>query len=119
MLSLISRFLVPPYRRKGPPAKTVAIVVPLSFRPDLTPDEQISMRHLQHYFGDYDKYLIAPRGLTIPKIEGFRIKRFSRKYFGSGKAHNRLTYARSFYKAFQEYEFIFFYHLDSLAFSDQ
>jgi hypothetical protein len=119
MLRFISRLLVRPYRRKKPPSKTVAIVVPVSLRPELSPDEQTSMRHLLHYFPHYDKYLIAPRGLTMSSFDQFRIKRFSRKYFGSGKAHNRLTYARSFYRAFQDYEFIFFYHLDSLAFSDQ
>ncbi|MEY2539371.1 MAG: hypothetical protein QOG67_3111 [Verrucomicrobiota bacterium] len=118
MLRFLSSLLVGPYRRKKPPSKTVAIVVPLSLRPELTPDEQVSMQHLLHFFGAYDKYLIAPRGLAVP-YRGFGIKRFSRKYFGCGTAHNRLTYARSFYRAFQDYEFIFFYHLDSLAFSDQ
>ena len=117
-MRILSQLLIPPYRRKKPPAKEVAIVVPLSLRPELTPDEQISMRHLLHYFGEYDKYLIAPRGMAVPH-EGFRVKRFPRKYFGCGTAHNRLTYALSFYKAFEEYEFIFFYHLDSLAFSNQ
>jgi hypothetical protein len=118
MLRFLTRLLVPPYEPKAPPPKMVAIVVPLSLRAELSADEQISMRHLTHYFGKYDKYLIAPRGLPI-HFEGFQVKRFSRKFFGSGVAHNRLTYARQFYKAFKDYKFIFFYHLDSLAFSDQ
>lgn len=42
------------------PTKLVAIVVPLSKRPTLTPDEQISLRHATHYFSRYDKYLVAP-----------------------------------------------------------
>ena len=114
----VTRLLVPPYRQKEPPSKMVAIVVPLSLRTDLTPEEQISMRHLLHYFGKYDKYLIAPKGLPV-HFDGFKVKRFARKFFGSSIAHNRLTYARVFYRAFKDYKFIFFYHLDSLAFSDQ
>jgi hypothetical protein len=113
-----TRLLVPPYKQKRPASKLVAIVVPLSLRSELTSDEQISMRHLLHFLGDYDKYLIAPRGLRV-QSDGFRVKRFSRKFFGSSVAHNRLTYARSFYQAFADYKFIFFYHLDSLVFSNQ
>ena len=106
------------YEPKRPASKLVAIVVPLSLRTDLTDDERISMRHLLHHFGQYDKFLIAPKGQPV-HFQGFQVKYFSRKYFGSGVAHNRLTYAPQFYKAFQDYRFIFFYHLDSLAFSDQ
>src|SRR4051794_31421167 len=99
MLRLLPRLIVRPYRRKRPPTKKVAIVIPLSLRANLTPDEQISMRHLCRFFPNYDKYLIAPRGLRI-EFEGFRVKRFAKKYFGSGVAHNRLTYARHFYRTF-------------------
>ncbi|MGN6552391.1 MAG: DUF5672 family protein, partial [Verrucomicrobiota bacterium] len=51
-------------------------------------------------------------------FDGFRVKRFSTKFFGSAAAHNHLTYAPLFYKAFADYEYIFFYHLDSLVFRD-
>jgi hypothetical protein len=118
MLRFLTSCLVRPYHQKRPPSKMVAIVTPLSIRTDLTSDEEISMRHLLHFFRKYDKYVIAPRGLPV-HFDGFHIKRFSRKFFGSGVAHNRLTYARQFYNAFKDYKFIFFYHLDSLAFSDQ
>jgi hypothetical protein len=118
MSAFVVRLLVPPYEPKEPPSKTVAIVVPISTRAHLTSDEEISMRHLRHFFGRYEKYIIAPRGLPV-QFDGFQIKRFPRKFFGSLVAHNRLTYSLSFYKAFKDYRFIFFYHLDSLAFSDQ
>jgi hypothetical protein len=86
----VTRLLVPSYRQKAPPSKMVAIVVPLSLRAELTPEEQISMRHLLHYFGKYDKFLIAPKGLPV-HFDGFKVKRFARKFFGSSIAHNRLT----------------------------
>ncbi len=117
-LRLINKLFLRPYRPKEPPSKTVAIVVPLSSRPELTPDEKISLRHLQHYLGDYDKYLIVPRGSSI-EIEGCKRMPFSRKYFGSPAAHVRLLFDPRFYRKFADYRYIFFYHLDAVAFSDQ
>src|SRR5205823_4073116 len=84
----------------------------------LSDDEKISMRHLCRFFANYDKFLIAPKGLPV-HFEGFEVKEFPKKFFGSAAAYNRLTYALFFYRAFENYEFVFFYHLDSLAFSDQ
>ena len=53
------------------------------------------------------------------RLEGFRIKSFPGKFFGSPIANNRLMYAPLFFKAFEDYRYIFIYHLDSLVFSDQ
>lgn len=114
----ITRLLARPYKPGPPPPKDVAIVVPLSTRAHLLPDEEISLRHLNHYLGRYDKYVVAPRGLQLD-FEGFGVKRFSRKFFGSVSAHNHLLHTKAFYRGFREYRFIFFYHLDSLVFSDQ
>ncbi len=100
------------------PTKLVAIVVPLSKRPTLTPDEQISLRHATHYFSRYDKYLVAPAGAT-PERPGFRVKFFPTKFFGSIAAHARMITAPLFYKTFSDYKYILMYHLDSLALSDQ
>src|SRR5690606_7208876 len=43
------------------PQKLVAVVVPASDRAELTADEEISLRHLLHFLGDYDRYLVLPR----------------------------------------------------------
>jgi hypothetical protein len=96
----------------------VAVVVPLSDRPHLTPDELISLRHLMHFLGDYPKYLVAPVGLDM-RIPGFATKRFSPQYFGSAKAYTRLVLSREFFASFTAYEYILIYHLDALVFSDQ
>jgi hypothetical protein len=96
----------------------VAILIPLSTRTGFTPEERISLRHLVHFLGRYEKYLIAPRGMRI-ELEGFRVKHFSRKYFGSAVAHNHLLFNPLFYRSFGDYEYVFLYHLDSLAFADQ
>jgi hypothetical protein len=102
----------------GKPMKTVAIAVPLSMQPHLTPEETISLRHLEHFLGKYDRYLIASKSVDT-SLPGFGIKRFSEKFFGSREAHNNLLLSSQFYQAFQEYQYLLIYHLDALVFSDQ
>lgn len=99
-------------------SKLVAIVVPMSNRAELTPDEEISFRHLLHFLGGYDKYLVVPRTLQV-NFPGFGIKRFDNKFFGSAAAHSKLLLSSTFYKSFVDYRYILIYHLDSLVFSDQ
>src|SRR5215208_2819802 len=89
LLHAVTRLLVRPYRQKHPPSKSVAIVVLLSPRPTLTSDEQISLRHLVYYLGKYDKYLVGPPQSPL-RINGFRVKTFPGKYFGSVAAANQL-----------------------------
>ena len=103
---------------KKKPQKLVAVVVPLSNRKELTSDEEISLRHLLHYLGKYDKYFVMPKSLRF-EYPGFGIKRFNNKYFGSVEVHNKLVLSGKFYKAFNDYKYILIYHLDSLVFSDQ
>ena len=100
------------------PSSAVAVVVPLPPRLELLPDEEISARHLLHFLGKYDKYLIVPDHSPFRR-EGFWTLEFPAKFFGSLAAHNHLLYWPAFYRAFDRYEFILIYHLDSLVFSDQ
>jgi hypothetical protein len=102
-------------RRPGDP--TVAVVVPLSNRPWMSPDEETSMRQLEHFLGGYDRYLVAPSGIPVRR-SGFETMALPRKFFGSAVAHNHLLIWPPFYRAFAEYEYILMYHLDSLVFSD-
>lgn len=118
MLRAITRLIARPYVQKRPPSKDVAIVVPLSTRPTLTEEEKISVRHLNHYLGKYDKYLAGPPSSPI-RLEGFKIQTFPAKFFGTAIANNHLTYAPLFFKAFEDYRYILVYHFDSLVFSDQ
>jgi len=98
--------------------KTVAVVVTLSDREELTADEKISLRHVTHYLGHYDKYAVAPDGSTaVPR--GFIAKRFARRFFGSALAHGRMMLSEEFYSSFREYDYVLLHHLDALALSDQ
>ena len=104
--------------RQASSSPNVAIVVPLPLRTELLPEEEVSMRHLRHYLGAYDKYLVAPPGHVVAR-DGFQMVTFPRVFFGSVAAHNRLLLSPSFYRAFRRYEYILIHHLDSLVFSDQ
>ena len=100
------------------PSKEVAVVVPLSSRPGFTEDEEIGLRHLRHYLGAYDRYMIAPRGMQV-EAPDFRVVHVSPRYFGSVEAHTRMLMSPRFYERFRDYRYILFHHLDAIVFSDQ
>lgn len=102
-----------------PQTKMVAVVVPLPTGRDLTTDERVSLRQIEHYLGGHDRYFLAPEGASVHSAPGFRVKRFPATYFGSAEAHNRLLLTRRFYQAFGDYRFILICHLDALVLSDQ
>jgi hypothetical protein len=106
-----------PFERCAP-SKTVAIVVPVSDREQLTQDEQISLRHLWRYLAPYDKFLIAPKGRNL-RFDGMQTIGFSRKYFGSPHAHNQLLYMTRFWEKFRDYKYVLMYQLDALVFRDE
>ena len=95
----------------------VAVVVP-AYKTYLTPDEEISLRHLRHFLGGYDKYLVGPRSLDFA-LSDFQIRRFKDKYFASVLDYNKLVLSPHFYKTFLDYKYILVYQLDALVFSDQ
>jgi hypothetical protein len=94
--------------------KLVAVVTPVPRLP-LTAEEQISMRHLQYYLQKYDRYIIAPRGLSVD-FPGFKVSHFPKSYFRTPKGYNLLMLSTDFYRRFIEYEFILIYQLDCLVF---
>jgi hypothetical protein len=114
----ITRLFVKPFKRSKPPGKKVAILVPMSSRTELTEEETISMRQLLHHLGAHDKFLLAPEGVSFD-FEGFETRCYPHRFFGSGAAHGKLLGTLGFYRGFLDYDYVFFYHLDSLAFSDQ
>lgn len=98
--------------------RRVAVTVPLNSHPELTPDEEISLRHLRHHLGRYDRFVIAPRSMDVPH-DDFQVVRFDDRYFGSANAQTRLMMRPEYYETFSDYDFILTYQLDALALSDQ
>ena len=119
MSTLFQNFRFQPFSVLRKPSKQVAVVVPLSTHPDLTPDEETSLRHLRHHLGDYDKFMVLPESLPDVAHDGFTMLPFDNSFFGSIHAHNNLLVSPEFYKTFADYEYILIYHLDALVLSDQ
>ena len=97
--------------------KEVAVCIP-THKSELSADEQISVRHLEHYLGDYDKFLVIPDNLDV-SVPGCRPIRFDPAYFTSVQAYSRLCLSEEFYRAFEGYRYILCYQLDCLVFSDR
>ena len=97
--------------------KPVAIVTTI-YKPNLSEDEQISIRHLNHHLGKYDKFALVPErsGLSLP---GFQSIEFPAKYFTSAKANADLLFSFKFHETFRNYKYIMIYETDCLVFSDE
>jgi hypothetical protein len=95
----------------------VIILIPTSGK-NLEEEEKISLSQLRYYLGEYETCLLVPN-MNNKELAGYKMKKYSKQYFGSSSRHAKLLYNYNFYKEFKEYEFILFYHLDSLVFSDQ
>jgi hypothetical protein len=100
------------------PRKEVAVAVFLSSVPGLTPDEEISLRHADHFLGAYDRWLIAPPGLPAER-PGYRVRRFPARFFGSMQSHARLLLSTRFYEAFADYRYVLVHHTDALVLADR
>src|SRR5450755_6762 len=99
------------YTKKGNRGtRLVAIVTPL-YRFPLTPDEEISIRHLRHYLGRFDRYAIGPKTLP-PDLADFRLKRFPQRFFKNILSYSNLLVTKEFYRAFADYEYILIYQTD-------
>ncbi len=97
--------------------RDVAVVVPM-YKERLSPEERISLKHLDRFLGPYDRYIVAPAWLN-PAREGFRVLHFPNRHFRSLMAYSQLMLMDKLYAAFQDYEYILIYHTDALVFSDQ
>jgi Protein of unknown function (DUF5672) len=95
--------------------RLVAIVTPL-YRFPLTTDEEISIRHLRHYLGRFDRYVIGPKMLP-PEFADFSLKRFPQRFFESVLSYSKLLVAKEFYRAFADYQYVLIYQTDCLVFS--
>ena len=93
----------------------IATVTPV-YRKALTPDEQISLHHLQHFLSQYENIAIVPDGLCVT-LPGFHLKRFPPQCFESVATYSRLLLTPTFYQTLSDYDYILIYQLDSLVFS--
>lgn len=100
--------------------KKVAIIIP-NYRKKLTRDEKISVKHLNKYLNNYDKFLVLPE--SIPNVSlnlsRLKIEHFPSYFFQSLGKYSELMNSEEFYERFNKYEYILIYQLDALVFSDK
>lgn len=102
---------------KREPFDVVAVIIP-TYKERLSPEEEVSFRHLKHWLGEYDKYLVIPEGLKI-NIEDFSVIQFGTYFFTSIASYSKLLLSTHFYESFSKYKYILIYQLDCLVFSNQ
>jgi hypothetical protein len=117
MKSMMTRYFEKRAAAVRKPVKQVAIMVPLP-SPNLSVDDEISIRHLRKHLGAYEKFLLVPQGMSV-KMDGFSVLELERRHFGSAANHNRMLYRTDFWENFADFEYVLMYHLDALVFSDQ
>lgn len=93
----------------------IAILIPL-YRNEITPSEQISLHHLNHFLSVYPLIVIKPRGLE-KTLQGCETINFPDHYFSSIDAYSNLLLSPLFYETFSAFEYILIYQLDCLVFS--
>jgi hypothetical protein len=96
---------------------SVAVVVP-QYKPELTADEAICVRHVRRHLGGYDRFVVAPECLE-ETLEGFEVIRFPDRFFTSAGAFATLQLRARFYRAFAAFEHILIVQLDALVLSDR
>lgn len=89
-----------------------AVVVP-AYREHLSDDEELALKHLDHFLPEADKYLVMPETLDFGR-DGYREARFAPVFFRGIPGYNRLMLSRDFYARFEKYEFILINQLDAL-----
>jgi len=99
----------------------VAVVIPAYYKSSFSPEELISLKHLNKHLVKYDKFYIVPSNTNTTKLKqkGFRFIKFPKHYFPSAKTYNKLLLGKNFYHTFLHYRFILIYQLDALVFSNK
>jgi hypothetical protein len=96
---------------------SVVVVVP-RYTSSLKEEERISLKHLHHYLGHYNKYYACPSSLQLADPD-LPLQHFDDSYFQDIAGYNRLMLSPTFYQTFAAWDYILIYQLDCLVFSDQ
>src|SRR5664280_3798193 len=94
---------------------SLAVVVPV-YRTHLSDDERVSLRHVEHFLPEADKFLVMPGTLDFHR-SGYRKACFAPALFDGIAGYNCLMLSREFYARFDEYEFILIHQLDAIILS--
>lgn len=104
----------------------ILVVIPV-FKPQMTLNEEISLRQCCQVFSNYTFTLVVPDDLDVGEyvVEfrsfeiNYKVQRFHNNYFKNISGYNRLLLSVEFYQRFQSYKYILIYQLDAYVFSDE
>jgi len=100
-------------------SEQVAVIIPV-YQSELNPDEEISLRQVNHFLGDIPQKIIAPEDLQLPDaFSDSDVIRFEKRHFASTDGYSRLLLSKFFYEKLSDFEFILIYQLDCLVFSSE
>jgi hypothetical protein len=104
--------------RLAAPTSPIAVAILLSHTTRYTADEESTFRHVRHYLGRHDKYVVMPDSHAgiYPGLASVRLRN---RLFGAARPHPALLRSEAFYRAFRAYEFLFVCHLDARICSDR
>jgi len=99
--------------------KKVVIIVPM-YQETLTTAEKVSLRQLYAVLGQYPIVFMVPEKMqhsAFLKDKAFEV--WPDKNLASRRGYSELLLEPSFYRRFQDYEYILIYQLDAFVFSDK
>jgi len=94
-----------------------AVLIPI-YNSAQSPPEKLSIRHLEHFLANADKYILSPKNLKNISSP-YPVKYFDEVFFTNPGSYSQLLLSSRFYKEFSDYPFILIYQLDCLIFSEQ
>jgi len=99
-----------------------AVVIPV-YKSSLNDNELISIRRTVSILSHYDIILVGPENLDYTSFhqeyEGFKIELFNNYFFSNISGYNQLMMSSSFYRRFENYDYILICQLDAYVFKDE
>ena len=99
----------------------VTVIVPV-YRTGLNPYERISLNQLFATLGHHRIVVVKPESLDVSSLFNGRnveTESFEDSYFSGIPGYNRLMLGETFYRRFEDSEYILIYQLDAYVFSDR
>lgn len=102
--------------------ENIAVVMPFH-KPDMRPEEIVSLRCARDRLGGYPRFMAVGESLDISAFRredpALQFVRFPDTFFANWIEYNALLRSAFFYEAFREYAFMLIYQLDCYVFRDE
>ena len=99
--------------------KECAVVIPC-YKEQLNKNETIAIMQCLKILGDYDVFIISPKGLVndwFDKVNG--VEFFDNSWFKSRDTYSAFMLKGDLYKRFDKYRFVLIYQLDAFVFRNE